>query len=201
VRRRLLAIAAFLALGAPGTIDAQVLSIGETLGKGKSGLLLSDNVLVPGEGIPNLNLAYGEYARGLTDRFDLYVSFGGTTTEGTTQALVGGGGNLRLVRFRKVTLSLFTVASVPLNRREEACLVLLNPALIASAPLGAKLTVYSGVNGLVPIGDRARGIFTPPSTKINVPIGGTYAIGPWGLWGEGDFGNLRAFGVGLTRVF
>ena len=27
------------------------------------------------------------------------------------------------------------------------------------------------------------------------------AIGPWGLWGEADFGNLKAIGFGLTRVF
>ena len=185
----------------PRAIEAQVLTIGETLGKGKSGLLLSDNVVVPGDGIPNLNIAYGLWAKGLNDRFDLYLSAGETTTEGTTQGWLGGGGNLRLFKVKKVTVSLFSVASVALNRRNEACQVLLNPALVASVPLNAKLVVYSGLNGLVPIGDRARGIFTPPSVKTNVPIGATYAIGPWGLWGEGDFGNLRAFGVGVTRLF
>ena len=92
-----------------------MLTIGETLGKGKSGLLVSDNVIVPGDGIPNLNITYGEWAKGLTDRFDLYLSAGETTTEGTTQGWLGGG--------------------------------------------------------------------------------------PWGLWGEADFGNLRALGLGLTRVF
>ena len=178
-----------------------MLTIGETLGKGKSGLLLSDNVLVPGDGIPNLNIAYGLWAKGLNDRFDLYLSAGETTTEGTTQGWLGGGGNLRLIRAKKVAVSLFSVASVALNRRDEACRVLLNPALVVSAPLGAKLTVYSGVNGLIPIGDRARGVFTPPSVKTNMPVGTTYTIGPWGLWGEGDFGTLRAVGFGLTRVF
>jgi hypothetical protein len=195
-----LALAIVLCL-LPRAIEAQVLTIGETLGKGKSGLLLSDNVLVPGDGIPNLNIAYGEFARGLSDRFDLYLSTGETTTAGATQAWVGGGGNLRLIKIQKVTVSLFGIASVALNRRDEACQVLLNPALVASAPLGPKLTVYTGVNGLIPIGDRARGIFTPPSAKTNVPIGGTYAIGPWGVWVEGDFGNLRAVGLGLTRIF
>ena len=178
-----------------------MLTIGETLGKGKSGLLLSENVIVPGDGIPNLNIAYGLWAKGLTGRFDLYLSAGETTTEGETQWWLGGGGNLRLLRVKKVAVSLFSIASVALNRRDEACQVLLNPALVASAPLGAKLVVYSGINGLIPIGDRARGIFTPPSAKTNVPIGATYAIGPWGLWAEGDFGNLRAFGFGLTRMF
>ena len=181
--------------------QAQVLSIGETLGKGKSGLLLTDNAIVPGEGIPNLNIFYGEFARGLSDRFDVYLAFGETTTDGETQVWTGGGGNLRLARAGKVTFSLFTVASVALTRRDEACQVLWNPALIASVPVGKQLTVYSGVNGLIPIGDRERGIFTPPSTKVNVPIGATYAIGPWGLWGEVDVGNLQAVGVGITRIW
>jgi hypothetical protein len=198
---RRLAIAIVLCLGAPRAIEAQVLTIGETLGKGKAGLLLSDNVIVPGDGIPNLNIAYAEFAKGLTDRFDLYLAVGETTTEGTTQGWIGGGGNLRLVRIQKVTLSFFSIASVALNRRAEACQVLWNPALVASVPLSKTFTVYTGLNGLIPIGDRERGIFTPPSNKTNVPIGGTYAIGPWGLWTEGDFGNLKAVGFGLTRVF
>ena len=184
-----------------GVANAQVLTIGETLGRGKAGLLLSDNVIVPGDGIPNLNIAYGLFAKGLTDRFDLYLSAGEATTEGATQAFVGGGWNVRLVRISKATVSFFNVATIPLTRRDEACRVLLNPALVVSAPLGTKVVVYSGLNALVPIGDRARGIFTPPSTKTNVPIGATYAIGKWGLWGEADFGNLHAFGVGLTRLF
>jgi len=194
-------VAALLSLAAPQALDAQVLTIGETLGKGKSGVLLTDNVIVPGDGISNLNIAYGEFARGLSDRFDLYLAAGETTTDGATQVWLGGGGNLRLVRIQKVTVSFFSIASVAVNRRDEACQVLWNPALVASVPLGRNLTVYSGLNMLVPIGDRARGIFTPPSTKANLPIGATYAFGPWGVWGEGDFGSLRAFGVGLTRVF
>jgi len=181
--------------------QAQVLSIGETLGRGKSGLLLTDNAIVPGEGIPNLNIFYGEFARGLSDRFDVYLAFGETTTDGETQVWTGGGGNLRLARARKVTFSLFTVASVALTRRDQACQVLWNPALIASTPVARQLTVYSGVNSLIPIGDRKRGIFTPPSTRVNVPIGATYAIGPWGLWGEVDVGNLQAVGVGITRIW
>lgn len=156
---------------AAAEVDAQVLTIGETLGKGKAGLLLADNVVVPGDGIPTLNIAYGLFARGLSDRFDLYLSAGGATTEGATQAFVGGGWNFRLVRIRKATVSFFNVATIPLNRRDEACRILFNPALVVSAPLGPKVVVYSGLNALVPVGDRARGIFTPPSVKTNVPIG------------------------------
>jgi len=192
---------AILVLLWPRHIEAQVLATGETLGRGKSALLLSDNILVPGSGIPDLNIAFGEWAKGVSDRLDLYLIGGETTTDGDTQFWVGGGGNLRLARVDKVSVSLFGVASVPFNHRDEACQVLLNPALVASVPLGAKLTVYSGLNALVPIGDRERGVFTPPSTKTNVPVGLTYAIGPWGLWVEGDFGNLNALGLGLTRVW
>jgi hypothetical protein len=199
VSRSLLAAACVLLCAARA--GAQVLSTAETLGKGKSAVLFSDNVIVPGDGIANLNIAYGQFARGLHDRFDLYIAAGGTTTEGSTQSWIAGGGNLRVARFHKVALSLFTLATVPLSHRDEACQVLLNPALIVSAPLGTKLAVYSGVNSLVPIGDRARGIFTPPSTKVMVPIGATYAIGAWGLWAEADLGNLRAFGAGMTRMF
>jgi hypothetical protein len=199
VTRSLLCAAVLLLLAAAA--DAQVLSTAETLGKGKSGLLLSDNLIVPGDNIAHLNIAYAEFARGLSDRFDLYLAAGETTTEGSTQTWIGGGGNLRLARIGKLSLSLFNVASVPLNRRGEASLVLWNPALIASAPLTAKLAVYSGVNALVPIGERERGYFTPPSNKVNVPIGATVALGAWGVWGEADFGTLNTVGLGITRVW
>ena len=199
--RRALAAAALIAIVVPGRAGAQVLSTAETLGRGTSALLISDNAIVPGDGIANLNNAFGQFAHGLHDRFDVYLAAGAITTEGSTQTWIGGGGNLRLARVRKVALSLFAIASVPLTRRDEACQVLLNPALIVSTPIGAKLSIYSGLNSLVPIGDRSRGIFTPPSTKVNVPIGAAYAIGRWGLWAEADFGNLRAFGAAVTRTF
>ena len=196
-----LAVAVILFAWSPQAARAQVLTIGETLGKGKSAVLLSDNVIFPGDDIPSLNSAYGMWARGLHPRFDLYLSGGETTTEGATQAWIGGGGNVQLVKAGKLAVSLFNVASVPFNRRDEACDVLLNSALVASVPLGKKAFVYSGVNSLIPIGHRARGIFTPPDTEVNVPVGATYALGNWGLWGEVDIGPLHAVGVGITRLF
>src|SRR5256885_9250682 len=92
VVNRALAAAALLRAAAT-CAGAQVLATADTLGKGKSGLLLTDNVIVPGEGIANLNIAYAEFARGMSERFDLYLSAGETTTEGSTQAWIGGGGN------------------------------------------------------------------------------------------------------------
>ena len=181
--------------------EAQVLTIGETLGKGKSGVLVSDNVLVPGDDIANLNNAFVQFARGLNERFDLYFAAGATRTEGATQAWLGAGGTLRLARAGKASVSLFNLASVPLNHRDEACQVLWNPAIVVSAPANNALTLYTGINSLVPIGHPVQGVFTPPSTKVNVPIGATVAIGAWGLWAEADFGNLNAFGLGLTRIW
>ncbi len=178
-----------------------MLTIGETLGKGKSAILLSDNVIYPGDGIPSLNIAYGMWARGLHQRFDVFVSGGETTTEGETQGWMGAGGNLQLVKAGKVAVSLFNIASVPFNRRDEACDVLLNSALVASVPAGSRAFVYSGLNGLIPLGHRERGIFTPPGAKFNVPVGATYAIGAWGVWAEADIGPLHAAGIGLTRLF
>jgi hypothetical protein len=162
---------------------------------------VSDNVIYPGDGIPSLNIAYGMWARGLHQRFDLLLSGGETTTDGASQVWAGAGGNLRLLKIGNVAASLFTIASVPFTRRGEACDVFFNPALVVSAPVGTKMFVYSGVNSLVPVGHRARGIFTPPTTKVNVPVGATYTVGSWGLWAEMDAGPLHAVGVGLTRVF
>jgi hypothetical protein len=195
------AAAAACLLLAAARAEAQVLTIGETIGKGKNGILVSENVLVPGDGIPNLNNAFVQYARGLDDRFDLYLAGGGTTTEGSTQAWLGAGGLLRIARAGKASVSFFSLATVPLNHRDQACQVLWNPALVISAPAGKSLMLYSGVNALVPIGDRARGIFTPPTNQFNVPIGATYAFGAWGLWGEVDLGTLNAVGFGLTRIW
>lgn len=199
--KRCLAVVVLVFAWGPHAAHAQVLTIGETLGKGKSAILLSDNVVFPGDDIPSLNIAYGLWAKALHPRFDLYLSAGETTTEGATQAWMGGGGNVQLVKAGKVGVSLFNIASVPFNRRTEACDVLLNSALVVSVPVGAKVFVYSGVNSLIPIGHRARGIFTPPDTKVNVPVGATSALGNWGLWGEVDIGPLHAVGVGLTRLF
>lgn len=178
---------------------AQVLSTADTLGRGKTAILLSDNELYAGDGI-RLNIAYAMAARGLNERFDIFFSFGETATNGEAQAWIGGGGNLHLAKVKGVSLSAFNIASIPVHRRDEACLVLLNSALVASRPVGPKIFIYSGLNTLIPIGERNRGVFTPPDLKVNVPFGVTYAVGPWGLWGEVDVGQLHALGFGVTRL-
>ena len=99
-------------------------------------------------------------------------------------------------------MSLFGVAAVPLNRRDQACDVLVNPALIVSrVVVPDRLALYSGVNALVPVGHRARGWFTPTKTQVNVPAGAMVMLGRWALFGEADIGHLKALGVGVARTF
>ncbi len=109
--------------------------------------------------------------------------------------------HLHLGQVGRAAVSFFNIASAPFNHRDEACDLLLNSALVVSVPAGSKAFVYSGVNSLLSIGHRARGVFTPPGAKVNVPASATYAIGSWGLWAEVDIGPLHAVGIGLTRLF
>ena len=186
--------------------DAQVLTTAETLGKGKQAVLFSENrVFVDGA---RLHLIVGQYVRGLTDHFDLYLVGGATRTDdeaGTsviTQFWLGAGGNWNFGQWRGFRASLFCVVSAPVTRRDQASDVLANPALVVSRTVVSnRLVLYSGLNALVPIGHRERGWFTPPDTKINVPAGALIMLGPWGIFGEADIGHLKAVGVGLTRGF
>jgi hypothetical protein len=191
---------------AASAAPAQVLSTADTLGRGTQSVFVSDNrIFVDGA---RLHILVGQYVRGLTDRVDLYLLASDTRTDdesGETvldQASVGGGVNWRLGRWRGFGASLFGVASTPLNRRDQSCDVLANPALIVSrVVVPGRLAVYSGVNALVPIGHRSRGWFTPTKTQVNVPAGAMVMLGKWAVFGEADIGHLKALGVGLSRTW
>lgn len=179
--------------------SAQVLTTAETLGAGKQMVAVSENHLDDaGTGI---NIAYIMYAKGLISRFDLYTAVGQTYLLGEGQAWAAVGGNAKLFSARKTSVSLFVLASVPLHRFSESCVVLLNTAIVVSRPINSKLSVYSGVNTLIPIGKRDQGFFTPAGNKLNFPLGASIALGSWGLTAEADLGKLKALGVGLSKVF
>ncbi len=179
--------------------SAQVLTTAETLGKGKQMVVVSENHLDDaGTGI---NIAYAMYIRGLTSRFDLYTAVGETHLLGEGQAWAAVGGNAKLFSARKISVSLFTLASVPLHRFSEASPVLLNTALVVSRPISSKLSVYSGVNTLVPIGNRDQAFFTPAQNKLNFPLGASLALGNWGITAEADLGKMKAVGVALSRTY
>ena len=187
-------------------VAAQVLTTADTLGKSAQGVLVSENrIFVDGV---RLHIVAGQYVRGVTSRFDLYVVASDTRTEDETattvlnQLSLGAGGNWTVARWKGFSVSLFGVVSVPVTHRDQASDVLANPALVVSRVIVKdRLALYSGVNALVPIGHRSRGWFTPPETKVNIPAGALVMLGRWGIFGEADFGPLTAVGVGLTRGF
>jgi hypothetical protein len=186
--------------------EAQVLATADTLGSGKQAVLFSENrIFVDGF---RLHIVVGQYARGLADHVDLYLVAGVTRTDDETattvlnQAWLGVGGNWNVARWKGFSASIFGIVSVPVTRRDQASVVLANPALVVSRTvIPDRLALYSGVNALVPIGHRERGLFTPPDTKLNVPAGALIMLGKWGLFGEADIGHLKALGFGLARAF
>ncbi len=196
---KLLQHAAFLAIYTCGIAGAQVLTTAETLGKGRQAVMFSENRLFVGG--DKLNIAYVQYVRGLTKRFDLYVSLGETRIFGENQAWLGLGGNLNLFRVEKVNVSIFNIFSVPVHRRSEASTVLLNSAIVVSRNITERFALYSGVNSLWPIGAKERGLFTPATKKINVPLGTAVFLGKWGIFAESDLGRLKAVGIGVARLF
>ena len=186
--------------------DAQVLTTAETLGRGKQAVLFSENRIFVDDA--RLHLIVGQYVRGLSDRFDLYLVGGATRTDdetGTsviTQFWLGAGGNWNLAQWKGFRVSLFGVVSAPVTRRDQASDVLANPALIVSRTVVPnRLVLYSGLNALVPVGHRERGWFTPPDTKVNVPAGALIMLGQWSVFAEADIGHLKAVGLGLARGF
>jgi hypothetical protein len=63
-------------------LDAQVLTTAETLGRGKQAVLVSENRIFVDDA--RLHLIVGQYVRGLSDRFDLYLVGGATRTDDET---------------------------------------------------------------------------------------------------------------------
>jgi hypothetical protein len=186
--------------------SAQVLTTADTLGKGAQSVFVSENRLfIDGA---RLHVAIGQYVRGVTDRVDVYLLAGHTRTDDQTgtvvqgQTWIGGGGNWRVGRWQGFSVSLFGVASVPLNRRDQACRVLLNPALIVSrAVVRDRLALYTSLNAVLPVGKREQGWFTPTKNEINVPAGAMLMLGRWAVFAEADLGHLKALALGVARTF
>jgi len=192
-------IAILIIFSAAVLCQAQVLTTAETLGKGKEAITVSANQLYD-SGVP-LNVSYVMYARGLTSSFDLYAAVGWTHIEHQDQAWLGVGENAKLFSAKKFSVSLFTFASVPLHRTDQASTVFLNAAVVVSRPINSKLSVYSGVNTFIPIGARERGLFTPPDKRINVPLGTSIGLGNWTVATEVDVGKLKAVGIAVSKTF
>lgn len=165
---------------------AQVLTTAETTNDGEAIMPTENRSFVDGV---QLNVAYLQYIRGLTKSFDLYLSVGETQFFRESQAFAGVGGNWHIARVKKVDMSIFNVATVPLSRRREASVVLLDSAFLVSRELTKTISLYTGVNGLIPIGKSGRGFFTPTKKKLNFPLGLSVQRGNWIFFSEIDLGR------------
>ena len=180
-------------------VEAQVLTTADTLGKGNQAVMVSENHLADdGTGI---NIAYAMYARGLTSKTDLYISVGQTHLLGEGQIWASVGGNWQILHVNKTSVSLFTTAAFAMTRHDEASTILLNPAVIISQTLTSKVSVYTGINSLIPVGNVKSAFFTPASNRFNVPVGTAVVLGSFGLYAEADLGKLKAIGIGLSKTF
>ncbi|MFH0890748.1 MAG: hypothetical protein V1856_01810 [Candidatus Liptonbacteria bacterium] len=195
-------IAALLLLAAFAcTAEAQVLNVAETLGRGKRAVFFSENRLyIEGD---EINVVYGQYTLGLSDRLDVCLAVGQTRIYGDGQMYLAVGENWNLFTWHGWSVSAYNMISVPLERRQEASLALLNAMLIMSLRLNNHVAFYSGMNSLWPIGRAERGVFTPPSKKFNLPLGTaiSWSESRWTTFMEADLGRLRSVGVGLARTF
>jgi hypothetical protein len=205
-RMKTILLTALILLASCTAAGAQVLTTAETLGAGKQAVLASENrVLVDGA---RLHMIVGQYVRGLSNHFDLYLAAGVTRTDEDTgtrvlnQAWLGAGGNWNFAQWKGFRASFFGILSIPVTRRGQASKVLANPALVISRTLVRnRLVAYTGVNALVPIGHRDLEWFTPSKTQVNVPVGALVMLGKWGVFAEADIGHLKAAGLGLARTF
>jgi hypothetical protein len=178
---------------------AQVLTTAETLGKGTQAVAVSwSRIYDSGE---VLNIPYLTYSRGLSSRFDVYAMAGETFIADLNQGWVGLGANARIVRSEKVSVSVFAVASAPVERIQQSSTALVNAALLISRPIVGPVTLYSGLNALIPVGAISRGVFTPIENKVTVPIGSSFVLGKWNILAEADFGQLTSFGLALALVW
>jgi hypothetical protein len=184
--------------------SGQVLLTGETGGSGSQAVAVTASFIAQKD-FGNLTNLWAQYGYGLTDRVDIFAAYGDITVFGQLQHYVGIGSNIAVLKRRRdqVDVSFFSNVSLPLTRREQAATVLVTLAVIASRPVqlgAAHITPYGGLETIVPVGDRARGIFTPIETLhagvfgIAVPLHKT-----WAAYAEYNYGeNLRSSGVGIA---
>lgn len=190
----------------PYSLSAQALATGETGGKGGRAILVSANGITP-EGLELYNF-YGQYIYGLTDWLDLGPVYGNISALGQAQHYLGFGWNARLLKRNQVffDVSFFGVVTTPLNQRSNSSVILTAPALIISRPVTigeSSISLYSGFNTNIPLGNVQDKLFTPPDLIWNVPIGFSRAVSErWLLFAEVDVhSRIEALGLGLVKIF
>ena len=193
-------------LAGTATARGQVLVTGETGGAGGQAVVLAGNLLSVKD-FANLGNFWAQFGYGVSDRVDVFATYGNTEVFGEIQHYVGGGSNISLLRRaqRGLDLSFFNAASVALTRRDEACTLFVTLAFVASRPVtlgSVAITPYGGFNTVVPIGQRDLGVFTPVETLHTGIVGVAIPFHKtWQAFVEYDPGpKLRAAGVGLVYI-
>jgi hypothetical protein len=193
-------------LAGAATASGQVLITGETGGAGGQALVATANLITPKD-FDHLANFWGQYGYGISDRVDVFAVYGNISVFGETQQYVGVGSNIGLLTRGRhgLDLSLFSNASVPVTRRDQAADVLLTLAFVASRPvtLGSLVvTPYGGFNTVAPIGHRARGVFTPVETLHSGILGLAIPLSKtWLAFLEyNPAPNLRSAGVGVAVI-
>lgn len=213
-RRRIVYLAVFalllavccLSLLAP-TLQAQVLITGENGGQGSHSLMVAANAIQV-EDLGILSNNWLQYGHGLHERVDGFLAYGNIGARGQFQSYVAVASNIGLLRRSRsmVDVSLYNNGSMVLNRRWQACAVLLTTAVIASRPIAVgkrSLTLYGGATRLTPLGRASDPFFTPPSAVYTGIVGVTVPVGSnLALYVEYDPGRIQSNGgVGLLYSF
>ena len=184
--------------------SAQVLVTGEPGGAKAQAVVVTAN-LISVKDFGTLKNFWAEYGYGLTNRVDVFAAYGVISVFGETQHYISGGTNVGLLQRRRhgLDVSFFSNVSVAVTRRDEAATLLGTFAVIASRPVtigSLSVTPYGGFEALVPIGQRARGVFTPVETLHAGVIGVAIPLDKtWAAFVEYDPGpRLRSGGAGIA---
>lgn len=203
---RCLLVTIVCGLACTAAAGAQVLITGETGGAGGQAVVLSANRLAPKD-FGTLTNYWAQYGYGLNDRVDLFAVYGNISVFGDTQHYLGAGSNIGILRRSRhgLDLSFFNNASVALTRRDQAATVLFTLALVASHPVtvgSVVITPYGGFNTLMPIGQRAQGVFTPVETLHTGIVGLAIPLSKsWSTLAEYDPGpGIHTAGIALVYV-
>jgi len=186
--------------------NGQVLITGEPGGSGAQAVVATAN-LISVKDFGTLKNFWGQYGYGLTSRVDIFAVYGAITVFGKTQQYIGGGSNIGILQRGRhgLDVSFFSNVSVPMTRRDEAATLLGTFAFVASRPVkigSLPVTPYGGFEAVVPVGHRARGVFTPVETLPAAILGVAIALNKtWAAFAEFDPGpTLRSGGVGIAVI-
>ena len=178
---------------------AQIQSTADVLGKGKSALFISSNVLVA-EDADTATASVLQYWRGVSSRVDIFGGVSITTLPHEKQFGVNGGANINLLKSKWMSVSAFNMLSTPLHRRTDASATVWFAAGIISHTFGQNgPSVYGGYSATVPLGHTAERLFTSAETVHNFPIGIAIPWGKWTIYPEYNYGRtVQTVGIGIA---